>query len=189
MTGSRILAAALFTASLAPAFAGTDVRVPPFNAVEAHSGATVELRYGPQQHVTIVRGDLNASSIEVRNNSLDVEGCKGWLRCIGHHELRVEVVTPNVQSLQAHGGGDIRVIGTFPQQRQLNVQAFGGGDVDARGIPAENVTADAHGGGDVHVHALNSLRASAHGGGDIRYTGNPPHVSSETHGGGDVRHE
>lgn len=189
MSAPRLFAAAIFAASFAPAFAGTDVHVPAFSAVEAHSGAGVVLRHGPQQRVTIVKGDLNTSHIEVHGNELVIEGCRGWMGCPWGYKLQVEIVTPGVQSLKAHGGGAIRAEGGFPQQKQLDLQAHGGGAIDVRAIPAEHVNAQAHGGGAIRANVLVSLHAQAHGGGAITYTGNPPQVSSEAHGGGAISHD
>jgi hypothetical protein len=188
MTVARLSAFAAFVALLTPAFAGADVHVPAFSAIEAHSGAGVILRHGPTQRVTIIKGDLKTSRIEVKGNSLDIEGCQTWGGCWGY-KLEVEIVSPDIQALDAHGGGSIRAEGNFPQQKQLNLQAHGGGAIDARTIPAENVNAEAHGGGAIRLKALVSLSANAHGGGAITYTGDPKHVQTSANGGGAISHD
>ncbi len=189
MSATRLFAAAAFSALLSPALAGTDVHVPAFSAIEAHSGAGVILRHGTQQRVTILKGDLKTSQIQVHGNSLDVEGCHGWTGCPWGYHLEVEVVSPNILDLHAHGGGAVRAEGDFPQQEHLALQAHGGGAIDVRAIPVEHVDAQAHGGGAIRLKALKSLKAEAFGGGAITYTGNPPQVSSSAHGGGAISHD
>lgn len=186
MTAYRLFAAAALSACLTPAFAGTDINVGRFSGVEVHSGASVVLRHGPVQKVTMIRGDLNVSRITLNGSSLNVEGCVNWLGCPRNYKLQVEIVTPGVTELEAHGGGAIRAEGDFPRQKELDVQAHGGGSIDARAIAADAVKAEAHGGGSIRVHANNSLHAEAHGGGAITFAGNPGQVDSSAHGGGAI---
>lgn len=187
MIGSRIFAATVFAASFSPALADIDVPVPAFSGIEAHGGASVVLRHGPVQKVTIVKGDLKVSKITVNGTSLDIEACPhSWTGCPFGYKLQVEITSPHIEAMDAHGGGAIRVEGDFPQQKQLHLEAHGGGAIDSRAIPAEEVYADAHGGGAIHTRALASLHAEAHGGGAIDYAGNPPQVFASAHGGGAI---
>lgn len=166
------------------ALAGTDVKVPAFTGINAHGGAGVVLRAGPVQRVTILEGDVSKADIHVRGNILDISPCKNW--CWNVKELKVEVVTPRVESIEAHGGGAVRAEGQFAKMPRLTIEAHGGGAVNTVAIPADAVHVEAHGGGAVKVQALQSLDAEAHGGGVISYTGNPPTVRSESHGGGSI---
>lgn len=185
---AMLASTALLLMISAPGVAATDLQLPPFSAIEAHGGAHVTLHYGDRQRVTVIKGDMKVSRVSVVRGKLMAEGCVDncWF---GNHELDVDVVAPNVQALAAHGGGDIEAVGAFPHQQHLTVAAHDGGEINARAIPADSVTADAHGGGDIKVNALASLDASAHGGGDITYAGHPQKVSSSTHGGGSIQRE
>lgn len=189
MSVSRLSAAIAFAALLSPAFAGADVHVPAFSAINTHGGAGVILRHGAQQRVTVLKGDLNTSQIGVNGNSLDIEGCHSWTGCPWGYHLELEVVSPNVEAIEAHGGGAVHAEGEFPQQAHLSLQAHGGGAIDTRAIPVEHVEAKAHGGGAIRLKALKSLKAEASGGGAITYTGNPQQVSSSAHGGGAISHD
>jgi hypothetical protein len=166
-----------------PSFAATDLPVPPFTQIEAHGGAKVILKHGSAQKVVITRGDLKVSQIHVVDGRLDINACP--YTCPFLYKLEVEIVSPNIQTIEAHGGGAVDARGNFPKQAQLDVVAHGGGAVDARAIPADHVSATAHGGGAVRVNPLVSLNATAHGGGAITYSGNPK-VTSSVHGGGAV---
>lgn len=171
------------------AIAGTDMNFPAFTGINAHGGAKVVLHHGNVQHVTIVRGDVSKADLHLAGNTLDISPCKSWLTCWNTKTLEVEIVSPKIDDMEAHGGGSIKAVGDFPKQPSLNVEAHGGGAIDTRAIPADAVNARAHGGGAIRVKALQSIDAEAHGGGAIAYTGNPPHVRSQTHGGGAIHRD
>jgi hypothetical protein len=181
---------ALSTAALiltSAALAGADVKLPPFSGINVHGGAHVILRHGTVQRVTVVKGDLGKADLHISGTTLDISPCK--LACWGHVDFEVEIVSPKIDAIEAHGGGAVEAAGQFPKQPVLNVQAHGGGAIDTRAIPADTVNAQAHGGGAIEVQALVAINAQAHGGGAIEYTGNPPHVAAETHGGGSISKE
>ena len=177
-----VTAAALILSGAA--LAGTDVKLAPFSGISVHGGGHVILRHGTAQRVTVVKGDLSKADLHVNGNTLDISPCKNW--CWGHIDFEVEIVSPKIDSLEVHGGGDLDAVGEFPRQPVLNVEVHGGGDLDSRTIPAETVNAQVHGGGDAKVKALATINAEVHGGGDLTYVGNPGQVHSETHGGGSI---
>lgn len=169
-------------------FAGTDVPVPPFSKLLAHSGADVKLIYGPKERVTVIRGELKDGYIQVKDGStLEISGCKSF--CMFHKALVVEVVAPRIESVIAHSGADISATGNFPKEPHLVVQAHSGGDVNVTAIPADTVDVQAHSGGDAHVKVLSTLNAQAHSGGDVTYSGHPAHINSQTNAGGSVSGE
>jgi hypothetical protein len=169
------------------ALAGTDMNFPVFTGVSAHGGAKVVLHHGTVQRVTIVKGDVSKAYLHMTGNTLDISPCKDW--CWKSQTLEVEIVSPKIDNMDAHGGGSIKAVGDFPKVPSLNVEAHGGGAIDARAVPADTVNASAHGGGAIKVKALQTINAEAHGGGAISYAGNPPHVTSQAHGGGAISRE
>ena len=181
MAGSILLSAA--------AFAGTDVTVPHFTDVAARAGAEVKLVYGPVQRVTVLEGDAKRGLIEVKDgHRLEVSGCEGMF-CWGMHKLAIEVVTPEIDFVQAQSGAQVTASGTFPKQAHLTAQAHSGGNADVRAIPGETVDAQASSGGGVHVQALSALNARASSGGYIRYSGHPTNVNGQSSSGGSVSSE
>ena len=175
----------LFTAA---GFAGTDVSVPPFSKVVAHSGADVKLIYGAKERVTVIKGELKDGYIQVKSDgTLEIAGCKGF--CMFHKTLEVEVVAPRIESVVAHSGADVTATGNFPKEPQLSVQAHSGGEVNVTAIPADTVDVQAHSGGDAHVKALSTLNAQAHSGGNVTYSGHPAHINSQSNSGGSVSGE
>jgi hypothetical protein len=179
-----VAATTLLTAA---SFAGNDVKLPPFSAIAVHGGGEVKVSYGPVQRVTIIKGDMKVARVEVKGQTLDLAACTGM--CWGHHELLVEVVTPNLAALDIHGGGSISAQGTFPKLSQIRAEVHGGGEADISAIPIETVNAQVHGGGSLRVKALNTLNAQVHGGGEVNYVGHPAHITSQTHGGGSINGE
>jgi hypothetical protein len=186
----RILAAAatLILATGAAA-AGTSLTFPEFTGINVHSGAKVVLHHGAVQRVTVIKGDPGKADLHMTGNTLDISPCRYWFLCWHAETLEVDIVSPRIDNLEAHGGGSVSAAGDFPKQPSLDVEAHGGGSINARAIPADAVNASAHGGGSIHANALVSIRAEAHGGGSISYAGNPPHVTAKTHGGGAIGRE
>jgi hypothetical protein len=183
----RVVAAAATLALLTgAALAGTDMNFPTFTGINVHGGGSVVLRHGPVQRVTVIKGDMSKIDLHMSGNTLDISPCKKWLSCWGSNPLEVEIVSPKIENFEIHGGGELKAVGDFPKQPTLRADVHGGGDLDCRAIPADSVTANVHGGGDAYVNAISSINAEVHGGGDLTYTGNPPHISSQTHGGGSI---
>lgn len=173
----------------AAAFAGTDVNVPHFTEVTARAGAEVKLVYGSSQRVSVLEGDLKRGRIEVKDGRrLEISGCDGSF-CWGNHKLVIEVVTPQIDVVQAQSGADVTASGPFPKQAHLVVQVHSGGDADVRAIAGETVDVKASSGGDAHVQVLSRLNARASSGSDIRYTGHPANVDSQSNSGGSVSSE
>jgi hypothetical protein len=166
----------------APAAAQTPVNVGKFDALSLVGGGTVTVRHGPTHRVTLVRGDLGTSSVEVKKGgSLEIRACR---RSCRDYRLEVEVVTPDLDAVAITGGGSIRFTG-FPAQRSLAASVSGGGSLDTRGMAADSVAAAIKGGGTITAAPRRSLAASINGGGTVRYTGQPTR-SVSINGGGSV---
>ena len=89
------------------------------------------------------------------------------------------MITPSVEAISVHGGGDLNAEGRFPRQPSLALEVHGGGDASVQAIPADNVSVEVHGGGDANVRAERTLAAEVHGGGDVHFWGHPQ-VTSNT---------
>ena len=177
------IAATCALLALAPAAAQTPVSVPAFDTLELRGGGRVTVRHGPEQSVTLVRGDPAITRFAVdRHGRLRIDAC---IRTCRNYDLRVEIVTPELEAVAIEGGGSIRADGRFPERGSLAIAVTGGGTIDMRAIPTADVAAAVHGGGSITTHARNSLAASINGGGSVRYLGDPS-VSSAINGGGSV---
>lgn len=184
-----ILLAASLPIAASPMLLSAQTPVPAsaFEAIELRGGGRVTVRHGARHRVTVLRGDLQTSRIEVeRGNGSDpklvIEACRS--RCTDYR-LEVEVVTPDVGALAIRGGGAVALDGRFPARTTLALAVSGGGTIDARPIRASTVTAAVRGGGTIHTDAQRQLTAAVQGGGAILYSGDP-RTTVAIHGGGAV---
>ncbi len=176
-------AAAAAAALLAiPASAQAPIQVGgAFDSVELRGGGELVVRHGAQRRVTLLSGDPNLAGFEVdRDGTLVIRACRTSCR---DQNLRVEVVTPELEAAAIHGGGAIRVDGRFPAEDHFAAAIHGGGAIDARAVTARNVAAAIHGGGRIRTSAQRSLAAAIQGGGEILYTGDPETTVSIRGGG------
>ena len=180
----RIFAAAAALAAVAvPVAAQTPVQVPAFDSVELRGGGTVTIRHGARQSVRLVSGDAETSRFEVDGEGrLTITACRSSCR---DYQLRVEIVTPDIEGLAIRGGGSIRTEGDFPYRSALAAAVRGGGNLDATAIEAGTVSVGIQGGGSIRTHARDRLVAGIQGGGSVRYLGDPQ-VTSGIEGGGSV---
>lgn len=178
-----ILACAFLAACAVPASAETPIPVGAFDAIELRGGGEVVVRHGREQRVTLLSGDPNLASFEVDSDGdLVIRPCR---RSCRNQNLRVEVVTPELDAVAIHGGGVIRTEGAFPARGSLALAVNGGGILDARAIRADSVATAINGGGRIRTSPARSLAASIRGGGAVTYTGDPRTVVS-INGGGTV---
>jgi hypothetical protein len=204
-----ILAAALALASTlaaAPAQADEQSRTTAaFTAIDLKGPISIDVMAGKAQAIT-VRGApafLNMVVTEVVNGELRV-----YLREKGVQKMqgdpRVIVTVPNLRKfsmegagetllrnvsgdrfdVQYRGAGSMAIAGTV---RQLNMQAQGVGEVDARKLIAQEANVSFQGIGSVSVYASSKLEASVSGMGELNYYGHPKTVSKSVAGIGSVQ--
>jgi hypothetical protein len=142
---SRFAFAALIALAV-PSLAATDLPLAPFTAISVHGGGHVILRHGTTQRVSLLKGDPKVALIRVNGSTLELSPCENV--CLFRHvDLEVEIVSPDIRAIDAHGGGAIDTKGEFPKQAEMAVAAHGGGAIDIRAKPVEQVAAEVHGGG------------------------------------------
>jgi hypothetical protein len=176
-------AAAAFLLAAGAASAATDVPLAPFKAIGLNGGGDIVLKHGDVQRVTLIKGSTQYTTFTVKDGSLNIDACDG--SCPNSYDLQIEIVSPQINAIAVHGGGDIKAEGAFGSVAQLSIAVHGGGDVDAKAIAAAQVNAAVHGGGDIRVTATRTLNAAVSGGGDVTYWGNPQ-VNEAVNGGGSV---
>lgn len=184
MKNALLAAPALALLLCSPACAGQTVAVGPFTAVSGTDGARIMIRHGAPQHVELVKGSTQFTRVEVKDGTLHVDTCgnASW-SCPHHYELEVDIVMPDLRSVEASDGSSVEAAGNFPAQGGLNVHATDGGSTDTRAIAAQHVNAKADDGGNARVRAVQSLDAKADDGGNIEYWDRPRVNISATDGG------
>ena len=176
----------LLAAAFAPgasASAQQALALAPFRSVALSSGGEVVIRYGPAQAVSVLAGSAQRASPVVEDGRLRIGRCRP--DCPHGERLRVEIVTPALDSLAVDNGGTIVVETGFPRQAELTVAVDNGGRIDARGIEAAHVAAAVAQGGIIFTRPVDSLDASVRHGGIITYWGDPA-VRRSVQGGGVV---
>lgn len=181
---NRVTTAFAFILMTGAAFGGTDMNFPIFTGITVKSGTNVVLHHGPQQRVTIVKGNAAKANLRMSGSTLVISPCKGW--CFQPETLQVEIVSPRIDDIRAYSGSDFKAVGTFPRQPALHIEAQSGSDIDSRAIPAEAINATVHSGADAYVNALDTLNAAVQSGGDLTYIGAPKHMTTDTHSGGSI---
>lgn len=83
--------------------------------------------------------------------------------------LRVVISSPDIESLQTHGSGDIVQEGTLRVKGDLEVKTHGSGDIRMGTIQAKAFNAQSSGSGDIRIESVSSadFTASARGSGDL----------------------
>jgi hypothetical protein len=153
----------------------------PFNSIELNGGAKAVLQYGSSQRVTMLKGSEDVSLITVTGQRLVIEKCRD--KCPRGYELQVEIVTPVITALAAVNGGNIESRGNFSLHTALSLAVSHGGTVDARAIPANNITSAVNQGGRILAKPQLTMTASVSNGGVITYWGNARVTSATAHGG------
>ncbi len=164
--------------------AQTVIATAPFRSVELQNGGSVIIRYGPMQRVTLLQSDAGEADVVVEGSRLRISKCR---TCRHDRRLRVEVITPILESVTVAHGGTMALEDEFPAQTRLVATVSNGGRIDARALTAEQVTASVEQGGGIWTRASRRLDASVTQGGAITYWGEPTVRSNVEHGGVVVR--
>src|SRR5687767_7494949 len=177
---SRLLAASLFV--LPVSGTQTPMQLAPFNSIEVSDGAHVMLRHGPAERVTLVKGSLDYSRVEVTDRgTLVVQKCRG--KCPRGYELEVEISLPGVNRISLANSGIIQSRGSFPRRDELIIAVAHGGTIDVRSMPAWRVVATVEQGGRILTVPEAYLAAQVRQGGVITYWGEGEVKSAVEHGG------
>ena len=153
-----------------------------FSSVELRNGGDVNLIHGPLQRVTLLEGDPEQSSIEIRDDGrLVIDRCPK--RCAGRHDFQVEIVTPSLAAVAVAEGGTIQSQGDFPRQPEIEVAVSQGGTIDIRSMAVANIAASVYSGGRIFVKPADALSADVEQGGNVTYWGDAVVKSSIRHGG------
>lgn len=152
----------------------------PFKSVELQHDGVVDIRHGAAQQVVLAAGDRWETTFQVEaDGRLVIKGCKDC-----GARFRVTVMTPTIDALSVAEGRMIVAPG-FSLQPALALKV-GDGDIDAGGLPADQVSATVSGRGRIRTAPKVQLTARTTGSGEITYNGAAA-VTSDTAGGGSVR--
>lgn len=100
----------------------------------------------------------------------------------GGSDIKMDIKAKEL-SCKVSGGSDAYLTGSA---ENLQVWASGGSDIKADGFEAGICNAEASGGSDIYIKALEELTVDASGGSDVYYSGNPRISNINTGGGSDL---
>ena len=203
------LAAALTLAAMlvsASAMADEQTRTAAaFTAIDLKGPISIDVQVGKAQTIT-VRGTaafVNMVATEVVDGELRV-----YLREKGVKKMngdpRVVVTVPSLRRFNMEGAGETTLRGVSGDRfdvnyrgagsmtiagtvKQVNMQAQGVGEVDARKLIAQDANVSFQGIGSVQVYASGKLEANVSGMGELNYFGHPKTVNKTVSGIGSVQ--
>jgi hypothetical protein len=130
----------------------------------------------------MLSGNSEISRVSVtRGGTLVIDRCRD--HCPRGYELEIEIVTPSLSNISLANGGRIEARGSFPRQRELDIEVAHGGTIDVRPLVVDQVTASVNQGGRILTVSEASLNATVNQGGFIAYWGHAKVSSSISHGG------
>lgn len=173
-----------------------------FDRVETRGAEVVEVRFGPRPSLVVAADDniLPLLKTEVSDGTLKIES-RGSYRIRG--PVRVWITTPNLQSFQTMGSGDVTIHGVSNPRLalaihgsgdmratgrtgELDVDIYGSGNAQLAGLAAQNAAASVYGSGNVTVRASGQLNARVMGSGNVQYVGRPAALRAQRMGSGRI---
>jgi hypothetical protein len=201
------LAAILALATLAatPGQAAEQVRnATPFKTINAQGPVSLVVEVGKAYSIRVEGSQkfIDRVTSEVVNGELRL-GYKEKNNVNIKDDERVIVTLPELTAFTGEGAGlvilnrvrgerldvDYRGAGSLQmngQVKRLRLDAEGVGEVDAKGLVAQDADVSFRGIGAVSVHARNRLQAEVQGMGELTYYGNPRSLSKSVSGIGSV---
>lgn len=166
-----------------------------FSTICVAGAMNVVLNQGEKNCVLIKSNNkdiLDKIVIYVKNNTLNIESKKkflGFYDSINWEDITIYVTTPNIESIELAGSGNITTDEPIDADN-VNVEIAGSGDIDiSGGFTCNSLVVEVAGSGNVSFDQLkaNRLRTSIAGSGDVSYNNmNVINVSSEIAGSGNI---
>lgn len=173
----------------------TEVSVKDFSGISVAGAMNVVLNQGDKPCVLIKSNNkdiLDKIAIYVKDNTLNIETKKkffGFYDSITWEDIMIYVTTPNIESIELAGSGNITAEKGINADN-VNVEVAGSGNVDiSNGFTCNLLDIEVAGSGNVSFDQLkaNRLRTSIAGSGDVSYNNmEVTNVSSEIAGSGNI---
>ena len=149
----------------------TEIReVGAFNAISTSLPCKLYYSQAPKQEVRVESTEEFAKKVitVVENGTLKLKMEEGtYPKLI----LRMVVSSPDIESLQTHGSGDIIQEGTLSVSGDLTVKTHGSGDIRMGTIDSKAFTAQSSGSGDIRFESVSSadFSGTVSGSGDLNF--------------------
>lgn len=178
-----------------------------FTSIDVDGDVDVEVYQSNENKVilTAYQNLIPVYETKVKGNTLKLGFRDGYWN-VRNNNMRVEVYTTDVNSVNLNGSGDVRVGSSIASQdfnaringsgsivvdnnhfENVNFKVNGSGDIDAKKAVCKNVYADISGSGSIDVNVTNMLTVKISGSGNVNYWGDPVTVNTDISGSGKVR--
>lgn len=174
-----------------------------FTGVEVGGVFQVEIVTGKQFRLEVQADDnlLQYVKTEVHDGVLKIETTE---KINSHTQMRIRVVAPNIESIEASGACEVSVDGVrnsslvidtsgaskiklSGETANLEVRVSGSSSIDAEGLKTKAAQVEASGASDVNLFVTERLKSAASGASQILYSGNPASVEKKISGASSVR--
>ena len=173
----------------------TEASVKDFSGISVAGAMNVVLNQGDKTSVLIKGNDkdiVDKIVIYVKDNTLNIEPKKkfmGFLGSINWDEVTIYVSTPNIESIELAGSGNITTNKPIDAEN-VDVELAGSGDINiSNAFTCNSLDVEVAGSGNVSFDQLkaNSLRTSIAGSGDVSYNNmDATNVVSNIAGSGNI---
>ena len=172
----------------------TEASVKDFSGISVAGAMNVVLNQGKKNCVLKSKDIeiLDKIVIYVKNNTLNIESKKkflGFYDSINWEDITIYVTTPNIESIELAGSGNITAEKSITADN-VNVEIAGSGDINiSNAFTCNSLVVEVAGSGNVSFDQLkaNRLRTSIAGSGDVSYNYiEVTNASSEIAGSGNI---
>tara|TARA_R110002096_G_scaffold415163_1_gene616697 strand:+ start:86560 stop:87342 length:783 start_codon:yes stop_codon:yes gene_type:complete len=185
------LSAALYASSVTKSLAAditTSSDLDDFTKVQLNTSSDIKITMGSGYSIEMVGDEERIANtiLEVKGDTLKIKHKRGNFNYDNDQEMIINIVMPNIESMQINGSGDAEIIGVDNDELELSIN--GSGDMVVSG-KTNKADIGINGSGDIMMDEVtgNSVGISINGSGDVAFSGGTcTTLEIDIHGSGDV---
>ena len=159
-----------------------------FTKVQLNTSSDINIKMGNTYSIEMVGDEerIGNTILEMKNDTLKIKHKKGNFHYDNDHDMVINVVMPDIESMQINGSGDTEIEGVDNASLDLNVN--GSGDLYVNG-KSEELEISINGSGNISMSEVmgKDVEISINGSGDVELDGGTcQSLEIDIHGSGDV---
>lgn len=159
-----------------------------FTKVQLNTSSDINIKMGNTYSIEMVGDEerIGNTILEMKNDTLKIKHKKGNFHYDNDQDMVINVVMPNIESMQINGSGDAEIEGVDNASLDLNVN--GSGDLYVNG-KSEELDIGINGSGNISMGEVmgKDVDISINGSGDVELDGGTcQSLEIDIHGSGDV---
>lgn len=159
-----------------------------FTKVQLNTSSDINIKMGNTYSIEMVGDEerIGNTILEMKNDTLKIKHKKGNFHYDNDQDMVINVVMPNIESMQINGSGDAEIEGVDNASLDLNVN--GSGDLYVNG-KSEELDISINGSGNISMGEVmgKDVDISINGSGDVELDGGTcQSLEIDIHGSGDV---